>query len=167
MRLHDALSQISEIRQQIAKTQVFRGYRSATVAFPAAVALVAAGLQRVVAPDPLHSIRAYLILWLAAAVVSILVIAAEMIHRGRRSPLQAQVTVLAVELFLPCLVAGAMLTYVLFRFATQALWMLPGLWAILFSLGAYASSRLLPRATFWAAGVYLIAGGLFLMYAKG
>src|SRR5205085_2469313 len=91
----------------------------------------------------------------------------EMIVRGRRSALQAQVTLLAVEQFLPCLVAGAMLTYVLVAFAGQVLWMLPGLWAILLSLGAYASSRLLPRATFWAAGFYLIAGCLCLIYAQG
>jgi hypothetical protein len=167
MELREALTQISEIRQQMARSQVFRGYRSVTVAFSGVVAFAAAGLQPLVAPDPKARIGPYLLLWLVAAAISIAVIAAEMIVRGRRSPLQAQVTVLAVEQFLPCLVAGAMLTYVLAQFAEESLWMLPGLWAILLSLGAYASSRLLPRATFWAAGFYLIAGCLCLMYAKG
>jgi hypothetical protein len=167
MELQDALTQISEIRQQMAKSQVFRGYRSVTVAFSGAVAFVAAGVQRWAAPEPHRDIRPYLVLWLLAAAVSMAVVAAEMIVRGRRSPLQAQVTLLAVEQFLPCLVAGALLTYVLVKFADESLWMLPGLWAVLFSLGAYASSRLLPRATFWAAGFYLIAGCVCLIYAKG
>src|SRR2546423_6227672 len=167
MQLHDALTQISEIRQQIAKSQVFRGYRAATVAFSGIVAFVAAGVQRFIAPDPAQRIQPYLVLWLSAAALSMLVIAIEMIVRGRRSALQAQVTMLAVEQFVPCLVAGAMLTYVLTHFANTVLWMLPGLWAILFSLGAYASSRLLPRATFWAASFYLIAGCACLVLAKG
>ena len=38
------------------------------------------------------------------------------------------------------------------------LWMLPGLWSILFSLGIFASYRLLPRETFWLAVYYLAAG---------
>ena len=36
--------------------------------------------------------------------------------------------------------------------------MLPGLWQILFSLGVFASCRLLPRATFGVAVFYLVAG---------
>lgn len=166
MELHDALSQISEIRQHMAESQVFRGYRSVTVGFSGLVAFAAAAIQRKIAPDPVHDIWPYLTLWLGVAGISVLVVAIEMIVRGRRSSLQAQVTLLAVEQFLPCLVAGAMLTGVLVRFVPESLWMLPGLWAILFSLGAYASSRMLPRAVFWAAGFYLLAGCVCLITAK-
>ena len=167
MELQDALTQISEIRQRMATAQMFRGYRSVTVAFSGAVAFAAAAVQPILAPNPHYDVRPYLVLWLTAAVVSMVVIAIEMIIRGRRSKVQAQVTILAVEQFLPCLVAGALLTYVMVHFAEDALWMLPGLWAILFSLGAYASCRLLPRPTFVAACFYLIAGCLCLMYAQG
>jgi hypothetical protein len=167
MQLQDALSQISEIRQTMAKAEVFRGYRSLTVGFSGAIAFTAAMLQPIVAPHPERNIRPYLILWLGAAALSIAAVAVEMFARGRRSPLAAQVTVLAVEQFLPCLVAGALLTFVLVRFVPESAWMLPGLWAIILSLGAYASGRLLPRAVFWAAGFYLIAGCLCLIFAKG
>jgi hypothetical protein len=37
--------------------------------------------------------------------------------------------------------------------------MLPGLWQVLFSLGVFASCRLLPRATF-GVGVFYLAAGL-------
>jgi len=166
MELNDALSQISEIRRHIAESQVFRGYRSVTVGFSGLVAFFAAAVQSHISPDPVHDIRPYLMLWVTAASISILVVAIEMIVRGRRSSLQAKVTLLAVEQFLPCLIAGAMLTAVLVRFVPESLWMLPGLWAILFSLGAYASSRMLPRALFWAAGFYLLAGCVCLISAK-
>lgn len=167
MQLQDALSQISEIRQSMAKAEVFRGYRSLTVGFSGAIAFAAAMLQPIVASHPERDIRPYLILWLGAAALSIAAVGVEMFARGRRSPLAAQVTVLAVEQFLPCLVAGALLTFVLVRFVLESAWMLPGLWAIILSLGAYASGRLLPRAVFWAAGFYLVAGCLCLTFAKG
>ena len=167
MQLHDALSQISEIRLQMVKSQVFRGYRSASVGFSGLIAILCAALQPALAPHPDQNLRPYLILWITAAIISIAAIAFEMILRGRRSPLAAQHTILAVEQFLPCLVAGALLSYVLFRYIPEACWMLPGLWAIFFSLGAYASGRLLPRPLFWVAGFYLLAGCLCLIYGGG
>jgi len=36
--------------------------------------------------------------------------------------------------------------------------MLPGLWQVVYSLGLFASCRLLPRATFWVAVFYLATG---------
>ena len=43
MELREALTQIAEIRQQMARTEVFRGYRAMPVAFGGVVALAAAG----------------------------------------------------------------------------------------------------------------------------
>jgi hypothetical protein len=60
-----------------------------------------------------------------------------------------------------------MLTLVLVRSAPESLWMLPGLWQVLYSLGIFASCRLLPRATFGVAVFYLIAGLLTLAFARG
>ena len=78
------------------------------------------------------------------------------IRRGRRGRrCGREITWLAVEQFLPCLAAGGLLTVVLVRSAPEAFWMLPGLWQILFSLGVFASCRLLPRATFGVAVFYL------------
>ena len=45
--------------------------------------------------------------------------------------------------------------------------MLPGLWAILFSLGVFASFRLLPRPTYWVGVYYLMAGACCLAWAQG
>jgi hypothetical protein len=38
------------------------------------------------------------------------------------------------------------------------MWLLPGLWAILFSLAVFASRRVLPGAVTIVAGYYLLAG---------
>ena len=84
-----------------------------------------------------------------------------MVARSRRihSGLADEMIHAATEQFIPAGVAGALLTVVLFRFAPESLWMLPGLWQIVFSLGVFASCRSLPRPMF-AVGVWYLAAGL-------
>src|SRR4051812_8633956 len=161
MELRDALTQIAEIRQQMARGEVFRGYRSATTAFSAVCAVAAAAVQEFVLSDAERGSWHMLWLWLAAAVLSLIVVGTEMAIRYRRSQtvLQQQITLVAVEQFVPCLVAGALMTYVLwFAASRDMLPMLPGLWAILFSLGVFASRRVLPRGTVVVGAWYLLAG---------
>jgi hypothetical protein len=81
--------------------------------------------------------------------------------------LQRELTLLAVEQFLPSIVAGSMVTAVIAYFAHEQSWMLPGLWSIFFGLGIFASHRLLPHATFWVATYYLLAGGVCLVTTQG
>jgi hypothetical protein len=166
MELREALTQISEIRQQMARTEVFRGYRALPVAFSGVLAVLAAVFQGVFVRDPAQQMSWYLTLWIGAAVLSALAAGVEMALRTRGS-LWREITWLAVEQFVPCLAAGALLTFVLVRCAPECLWMLPGLWQILFSLGVFASCRLLPRATFGVALFYLFAGLTTLALARG
>ena len=56
MELHDALTQISDIRRHMARTQVFRGYRAATAGLSGAIALLAASVQRDWAPNPFENV---------------------------------------------------------------------------------------------------------------
>jgi hypothetical protein len=169
MELRDALTQISEIRQQMARAEVFRGYRALPVAFSGLLALMAAVFQGVMLPDPPQQMTAYLVLWIGTAVVSAVAAGGEMVIRSRaaRSSLRREITWLAVEQFVPCLAAGGLLTMVLVRSAPEELWMLPGLWQILFSLGVFASCRLLPKATFGVAIFYLVTGLLTLASGRG
>ena len=88
-------------------------------------------------------------------------ISIETVARARRihSVLATQMMHSAVEQFMPSIVAGILLTAVLAHAAPQSLWMLPGLWQILFSLGVFASCRSLPHGTFWV-GVWYLATGM-------
>lgn len=158
MRLDDALHQIAEIRQQMARSHVFRGYRAATTAFTAVMAVVAAAAQHLLTGD---NSLAGLWIWLAAAFISLAVVGAEMALRYRRqdaSPLARETTLLAVEQFAPCLIAGAMLTYGIVAWAGYSFSLLPAIWCTLFGLGILASRRLLPRGTFIVGAWYLLAG---------
>jgi hypothetical protein len=169
MELREALTQITEIRLQLARTEVFRGYRAMPVAFSGVVAIVAGLIQSATIADPIERVGAYLSLWIGAAVLSALAAGLEMMVRARNSSsrLTRELTWLALEQFCPSLVAGALLTIVLVRAAPEVLWMLPGLWQIVFSLGIFASCRLLPRATSWVGGFYLVAGLSALALGRG
>src|SRR4051812_49635565 len=154
MELHEALSQISEIRRQMARTAVFRGYRSATAAFSGCAAILTAVTQSILLPEPHMHISTFLVFWLVAALLGVAVAASEMVVRcvKSNSPLQKELTIQAAEQFVPSLAAGALLTLVMVLYAHEETWLLPGLWAMLFSLGVFASRRVLPRAGAGAAG---------------
>jgi hypothetical protein len=168
MDLQEALAQISEIRQQVARTETFRGYRAAPVAFSGVVACLAAVFQDTLVPEPAENLAVYLGLWIGAALLSMLVTGLTMFWYCKQAPssLSRSNTQLAVGQFLPSVLAGGLVTVALFQQATQALWMLPALWSIFFSLGIFASYRLLPKATFWVGVYYLIAGVLCLVWTK-
>ena len=164
MELREALTQIAEIRQQMARGQLFRGYRAATTAFSGAMALATGAVQNLWLPDAAGNLRAYMALWVAAAVVCLVAVGVEMTLRRRRSSqVQRQLTLLAVESFMPAVAAGGLLTWVFWDFLPGEIWMMPGLWLIVFSLGVFASARLLPRMVFALGGFYLVAGILALL----
>jgi hypothetical protein len=158
--LEKALADISAIRTQMARGTEFRGYGPATVAATGVLALLAGAVQARWLPDPAGQAEIYLALWVAVATVSAILIGIEMVARTRRihTGLADEMIYAAVEQFMPAGVAGALVTFVVWRYAPQSLLLLPGLWQIIFSLGVFASCRSLPRPMFAVAVWYLAAG---------
>jgi hypothetical protein len=169
MELQEALTQITEIRLQMARTEVFRGYRAVPAAFSGALALAAATIQALVIVEPLQHCGAYLSLWIGSAVVSGASAVMEMVIRARhsRSPFTRELTALAMEQFFPCLAAGGLLTLVIVQAAPASVWMLPGLWQLFYSLGIFATCRLLPRPMSAVAVFYALSGLATLTLAQG
>jgi hypothetical protein len=165
--LNEALTEITAIRRQIVRTAEFRGYGPITVAMTGLVAVAAAEVQGRFFPTAAHDVVTYLILWISTAAVAISLIGFEMVIRSRtiHSSLAQEMVLHAVEQLVPSGVAGLLLTAVLIKAAPEAVWMLPGLWQILFSLGVFASARFLPRAVFVVAAWYLFAGLVCLSWA--
>ena len=159
--LNKALGDISSIRRQMAYATEFRGYGPATLACTGFLAVAAAAAQAFWVPDPANHIAAYLSVWIWTAALSAAVIAIEMYARTRRihSGLADEMIRMAVEQFLPSVGVGGLLTLVLVRFDPGALWMLPGLWQVIFSLGVFSSCRFLPRAV-GAVGIWYLLTGL-------
>jgi hypothetical protein len=133
------------------------------------LAAAAALVQRAELPDPGRHLPAYLTLWIGAAAISVVVVGIETVARSRRVHfgLAQEMIQAAVEQFLPAGLAGAALTAAVTRFAPESVWMLPGLWQIVLSLGVFASCRMLPAPLF-AVGVWYLATGLAcLAFASG
>jgi len=163
--LDKALADILAIRNQIAAGTAFQGYGPSAVAVTAVVALVTAVLQFLLLDDPTAHPLTFLFGWTAAAAVSAALIFTEMCARSRRhhSGLADAMVQQAVEQFLPAAVAGALLAVMLWKFAPETLWLLPGLWQILVSVGIFASVRTLPRNVALVAAWYFVAGFTVLL----
>ena len=152
------------MRRQMARATEFRGYGPATLAGTALFATVATAAQARWVPDPASHFASYLGIWILTAVASAGLIWMQMQTRSRRihSGLADEMIRMAVEQFLPSAVAGALITVVLARYVPQALWMLPGLWQIVYSLGVFSSCRFLPRPMVAAGVWYLVTGSVCL-----
>jgi hypothetical protein len=165
--LDKALSDILEIRSQIAAGTAFRGYGPVTIATTGFLALLTAAAQSLwLAPDalPVHFVTH----WIAAAALSAVLIRIEMQGRSRRhhSSLATVMIKQAIEQFLPAGAACIFLAVFLLTMAKDHVWMLPGLWQIFASLGLFASLRFLPRGILFAGGWYFLSGAACLMLAS-
>lgn len=158
--LNRALGDIGSIRRQMARSTEFHGYGPATLAGTGVFAVVAAVVQARWVPDPAHHVAAYLGIWIVTAIVSAALIGAQMLTRTHRihSGLADEMIHMAVEQFLPSAGAGALVAFVLAHSVPAALWMLPGLWQVIYGLGVFASCRFLPRPIAAAGAWYLLTG---------
>ena len=158
--LNRALGDIRSIRRQMAHSTEFRGYGPVTLAATGVLALLAAGAQKLWLPDPAGHILAFIGIWVSTAVASAILIAVQTVTRTHRmhSGMADEMIQMAVEQFLPSVGAGALLTVVLVHAAPSALWMLPGLWQIVYGLGVFSSCRFLPRLVVAAGAWYLLTG---------
>lgn len=160
-----ALDQIAEIHQQIAKGEIYRGYKSLPIAASGVVGFIAAiarpSLQR--ADDPVAFVR----YWTAVAALAGVVGASEIAYNyivheqasGRRR------TRRVLGQFLPGMTAAAVLTASFMHLSPGLAGLLPGIWAICFGVGIFASRPYLPRASGLVALFYFAAGSLVLWTA--
>lgn len=162
-----ALDQIAEIHQQIAKGEVYRGYRSLPLASSGMMGLAAAWLQPATlgTADPIG----FVWYWAAIAVAAGFVGSSEIIYNfvvhddgsGRRRTLKV------IGQFLPSVIGGAAISICLIHMSAALVPLLPGLWAICFGIGTFASRPYLPGASGWVALFYYAAGFTLLWIAPG
>ena len=166
MDVSRALSQIAEIHQQIAKGELYRGYRPLPVAASGLIGIVAASLQPRDLPvrDPV----AFVWYWCAVAGLAGLVGASEIAYNYlREDDADRRRTRRVVGQFLPSMVGAAAITASFVHLSDTLIPLLPGLWAICFGIGVFASRPYLPRASGFVALFYYAAGIALLWQARG
>ena len=162
-----AVSQISVIHEQLAKGEIYRGYRPIPVALSGLCGLAGASVQPYVVPE--GDVRRWILYWTSVAALSGAVAASEIVfnYLFRESEYGRRRTRRVVGQFGPALVAGAAMTAAAI-FADGSLSRhLSGLWALIFGLGVFASRPYLPRAAGWVALYYFSMGIVWLVLAPG
>ena len=166
--LDRAISQIAEMRAQLAASTRFRGFAPQAVAATAALAVGAAAVQALMPGTFNASPRLYVAFWAGVAVIAGAVVASEAIGRSRRAHGAMADGMLgsALGLLLPAGAAGAVITFILFRTAPETLWLLPGLWQFLIALAGFTALPMLSPEMRWASLWYMASGTVCLVLAK-
>jgi len=162
-----ALSQITDIHEQIAKGEVYRGYRSLPVAASGLIGLAAAWMQKpgLESSDPVG----FVLYWVGVASIAAFVGTSEIVynyvvHDDRSARRRTR---MVVGQFLPSVLAGGVISASFVHLSDQLVSLLPGLWAICFGIGTFASRPYLPRSSGWVACFYYVAGFALLWIARG
>lgn len=162
MDLRDALDQLDDIHGQMARTEVYRGYRAVPMAGVGVLGIVAGFFQeRILGPHPGVG---FVIYWSAVAAVGLLQATAWAVYSYFRtdSPAARVRTRRVLAQMLAALLAGLVATVAMLRADPAMLPWLPGLWALFFCVGAFASRPYLPRGVL-GVGLYYLAAGATLL----
>lgn len=159
-----AISEIADIRAQLAAGARFRSIAPMASAMTGVLALAVAVAQTLW-PDTLaQDALRYIAVWAGFTIASIAIVAVEAItkSRWRRGQMAGTVLKSTLRLVVPFVAAGILITFVVCRLAPGGAWILPGLWQMLISLLGFSALSSMPRAILWPACWYFVCGGVVL-----
>ena len=164
MEVRQAIADLAEVRDRLAKIQRFDGYSGWAAIASGFAALAAGGLQFALAPHPAgaqHDL--YLAIWLGCLGVGLAVnYGAILVWRARNGGAQARVQMRTVGMsILPAIVAGGVISLALVSRGVYEL--LPGVWCITYGLGIFASRAMVPRDVAYVAAAFGAFGTLLLL----
>ena len=161
MDVSRALEQLNEIHHQLGRSEIYRGYRSKTLALTGGVGMAASAFLALAWKDAALVERAGF--WVAVAALNLAIASWEILgdYGELKTEHQRRITKQTVGQFLPTLCSGFLLTIV-FVAKEANLQLLPGVWAVMFSLGIFASRPYLPRGVGWVGAYFLATGALLL-----
>lgn len=170
MNLNRALSDIAQIRAQLDRAEVYRGFRSLTVGVSAIFVVVGATVHQTWLQDAGDEMGAFLTLWISVAALSATVCGIEMLVRNRtsESPLTEKLHRSLIWQTMPSLLVGCVVTTAIVNESGEtrienATQFLPGLWAMIYALGLWACGANLPRLAHAATIYFMAAGAISLL----
>lgn len=164
-KVSEALSQIAEIHAHLAKAEVYRGLRPELVATSGFVGIGGAALEPYFIPAPTGAEFGWY--WLTVAVIAVLTgsCTAWYGYFFRDEPLAKRRARIVAGQMLPSLVVGALVTFVIVHLE-KVTGLLPGIWAIIYSLGLFSIRPYMPRSIGWVALYFMLAGLILLWPAS-
>jgi hypothetical protein len=165
MELNRALAQLADIQDQITRADVYRGYRSVPIAASGVIGLAAAALQPSgLAADPLGFVTYWTVIAASAGFVGVSEIVYNYVVHD--ASLARRRTRRVIGQLLPSLLGAAIITACFVRLSAALVALLPGIWAVCFGVGIFASRPFLVRASGWIA-LYYYAVGVGLLWVAG
>ena len=159
MNAADAAQQLSDIHAQLAKGEIYRGYRPAPVALSGVIGVAAGFAQPLLVGDGFE----FVWFWVGVAVLNLTINGLSILSGYLREDRYGQRhTETVVGQLLPSLAAGAVLTAAALLLKPALISALPAVWALLFGLGLFASRPYLPRFIGWVALYHFVLGGFVL-----
>ncbi len=162
-----ALEQLDEIHTRIARSHVYRGWRSVPVALSGIAGLVAAWLQPGMTRAAIEP-RTWAGYWLGTAIVAFLIGCAHLLwrHYHETSTAERRRTEEVLAQLLPALIAGAIITVALVAGFPDAASLLPGIWCACFAMGVFSARPFAPSGAVLVALYYLTAA-IALLWSPG
>ena len=162
MQLDSALRSLAEIQNLVSRTEFASGFRARTSLAIGSVALACAIYQTLYLPS---SWIAFVAVWLVVALFAAGVTMIEVGWRYRfASSNERSVTRATIMEFLPATLACGLVTLVLvLRQLDSVIPMLPGFWAIFFSLAVFSTRRRLGKLGGLIGCYYLVAGSIWVL----
>lgn len=168
--LEKALSDITDIREQIAAARLFRGFGPLVIGLTGALALCVMALQLVQPETFAATMGIYMSVWLAIAGLSLIFIIAEMwaLSQRHHRSMAFQMVRRVAEGFFPSLLAGAVIGIILIGQNSDFAVYLPALWQYLIAIGLFASMSSLHRNIYLVAVWYFCcATAVFFLISSG
>jgi hypothetical protein len=164
MHVREALDRLGQIQDQLARSEVYRGFRVPAVAAVGLLALGAAAVQPLV-PSAASGIG-FVWFWVAVAGLGGLIGTAAAVHAyaTREDDFARRRTRQVMAQFAPCILAGGALTAGFAR-VPELVGLLPGLWAAVFGLGMIATRPHLPLGIGPIGLAYVAAGAFHFLRA--
>lgn len=165
--IEQAMSQLSQIKTQLAATTRFRGYPPEAVGLVGVVALLITIAQTIWPERLAADDRQIVLVWGGLLLIAGLTIAVEAIGRSLRRHAGMAEAMLqgAGRAALPITVVGFVIAAIVLEYAPAVSWMLPGIWQMLIGITVFASYWTMPRAIIWAGIWYLVVGATTLLIA--
>ena len=162
MNINNAMEQLEEIHKHMMRAEVYRGYKALPVFISGIIAFITAFIQSL--KIEILTGRMFILGWVAAAAVIVSLIAVSMAldYKVNKNKFETKKLLRVLSQFSPSIIIGFLITLLFLKYRHESLELLPGLWAVLFSMGIFAMRPYLPRFVGYVGLFYLIAGCVLL-----
>ena len=161
----EAIEKISEIYHHLSKAGIYRGYKPIVVAISGIIGIIASIIQPFFINN-YFSIN-FVLYWISIAALNLTLCTLVILYQYffKENFHEKQKTICIMIQFIPMVIAGAIITLFFIPNDKLTLPLLPGIWAIIFSLGIFNVRPHLTNLTLIPAFYYLLCS-IMLFWLK-